>query len=70
VAVIGKPVASAANLLLVTAGRSGMVAELRSGDRAGEPVRFVVSGRVFARSLARNPALVRQRYQAAGWSSP
>jgi hypothetical protein len=70
VAVIGKPVASAANLLLVTAGRSGMVAGLRSGDRAGEPVRFVVSGRVFARSLARNPALVRQRYQAAGWSSP
>lgn len=68
VAAIGRRVAPAANLLLVVAGRSGMVARLRSGERAGDPVRFVVRGRAFARSLARNPALVRQRYQAAGWS--
>jgi len=64
IAAIGRPVAPAANLLVVVAGRPGMVAQLRSGQRAGEPVRFVVSGRAFARSLARNPALVRQRFQA------
>ncbi len=69
VAAVGRPVAPAANLLVVTSGRAGAVAELRSGDRAGEPVRFVVSGRTFARSLARDPTLVRRRYQAAGWSS-
>ncbi len=70
VAAIGKPVAAVDNLLVVTAGRPRMVARLRSGERAGEPVRFVVSGRAFARSLVRNPALVRQRYEAAGWKSP
>ncbi len=70
VAAIGKPVAAAANLLVVTAGRPGMAAGLRSGVSAGEPVRFVVTGRAFARSLARNPALVRGRYQAVGWDSP
>ena len=69
VAPIGRPVASAVNLLVVTAGRPGMAARLRSGERAGDPVRFVVSGRAFARSLAGNPALARRRYQAAGWSS-
>lgn len=69
VAAIGRPVAASANLLVVSAGRSGMVARLRGGERAGDPVRFVVSGRAFACSLARNPALVRQRYQAAGWST-
>ncbi len=69
VAAIGKPVAAAANLLVVSNGRPGMVAWLRSGERAGDPVRFVVRGRAFAWSLARNPALVRWRYQAAGWSS-
>lgn len=66
---IGRPVAPAANLLVVTAGRPGLVARLRSGEKAGDPVRFVVSGRAFARELARDPALVRQRYQAAEWSS-
>jgi hypothetical protein len=66
---IGRPVAAAANLLVVTAGRPGLVARLRSGEKAGDPVRFVVSGRAFARELARDPALVRQRYQAAEWSS-
>ena len=70
VAAIGRSVAPAANLLVVTTGRAGLVAQLRSGERAGEPVRFVVSGRAFARSLARNPALVRHRYQAPEWSSP
>ena len=68
VAAIGKPVASALNLLVVTAGRSGVVAQLRGGEQAGDPVRFVVSGRAFARSLARDPGLVRHRYQAAEWS--
>jgi hypothetical protein len=63
IAPIGRPVAAAANLLVVTAGRPGLVARLRSGERAGEPVRFVVSGRAFARSLARNPALARRRFQ-------
>lgn len=68
VAALGKPVAAAANLLVVSAGRPGMIARLRNGERAGEPVRFVVKGRAFARSLARNPGLIRQHYQAAGWS--
>jgi hypothetical protein len=68
VAAIGKPVASAANLLVVTAGRPGIVAQLRDGERAGDPVRFVVTGRAFARALARDPGLVRHRYQAAEWS--
>ena len=68
VAAIGRPVAAAANLLVVTAGRPGMTARLRGGERAGDPVRFVVSGRAFAREIARNPTLVRQRYQATGWS--
>jgi len=63
VAPIGRPVASAANLLVVVAGRPGLVARLRSGEKAGEPVRFVVSGRALARSLARNPALVQRRFQ-------
>jgi hypothetical protein len=63
IAPIGRPIAAAANLLVVTAGRPGLVARLRSGERAGEPVLFVVSGRAFARSLARNPALVRRRFQ-------
>jgi Domain of unknown function (DUF4430) len=67
VAALGRPVAGTANLLVVRAGRPGLVARLRSGDRAGDPVRFVVSGRAFARLLARNPALVSQRYQAATW---
>jgi hypothetical protein len=70
VAALGKPVAAAANLLVVSNGRPGMVARLRSRETAGDPVRFVVSGRAFARSLARDPTLVRQRYQAAEWSSP
>jgi hypothetical protein len=70
VAAIGRPVAAAANVLVVRAGRPGMVARLRSGERAGDPVRFVVSGRAFARSLATDPALVKHRYQAAEWSSP
>ncbi|MGA9761053.1 MAG: DUF4430 domain-containing protein [Gaiellaceae bacterium] len=68
VAAIGRPVAPAANLLVVTAGRPGMSARLRSGERAGDPVRFLVSGRAFARALALSPALVRQRYQLSGWS--
>lgn len=67
VAAIGKPASAAANLLVVLPGRPGLVARLRSGEKAGDPVRFVVSGRAFARLLARNPALVRQRYQAAEW---
>jgi hypothetical protein len=70
VAALGRPVAPAANLLVVTTGRPGMTARLRSGERAGEPVRFVVSGRAFARSLARNPALTRRRYQAAAGNNP
>ncbi|HEY5159524.1 MAG TPA: DUF4430 domain-containing protein [Gaiellaceae bacterium] len=69
VAALGKPVAAATNLLVVRAGRAGMVAQLRSGARAGDPVRFVVSGRAFARSLARDPALVKHRYQAIEWSA-
>lgn len=63
VAALGKPVEPAANLLVVMAGRPGLVARLRSGEKAGEPVRFVVSGRAFARSLARNPALARRHFQ-------
>jgi hypothetical protein len=59
----GVPVAATANLLLVATGRPGVSAGLRSGERAGDPVRFVVSGRAFARALARDPALVRYRYQ-------
>ena len=70
VAAIGRPVAPAANLLVVTAGRPGMVAQLRGGGRAGDPVRFVVSGRAFARALSRNPGLVSHRYQAVGRASP
>jgi Domain of unknown function (DUF4430) len=69
VAAIGKSAASSANLLVVEAGRPGIVARLRGGERAGDPVRFVVTGRAFARSLARNPALVCRRYQTAEWSS-
>ena len=65
VAPLGAPVATAANLLVVDTGRPGLVAGLRSGERAGDPVRFVVSGKAFARALAGNPALVRYRYQAA-----
>jgi hypothetical protein len=68
VASIGSPVAPAANLLVVTAGRPGMSARLRSGERAGDPVRFLVSGRAFVRALVHNPALARQRYQVSGWS--
>ena len=64
---IGRRVAPAANLLIVSDGRPGIVARLRSGERAGDPVHFVISGRAFARLLARNPALVSQRYQAANW---
>ena len=70
VAAIGRTVAPAANLLVVIGGRPGMVAQSRGEERAGEPVRFVVRGRDFARALARNPGLVRYRYQAAGWNSP
>jgi hypothetical protein len=69
IAATGKPVAAAANLLVVTTGRSGIVAHLRGGERAGDPVFFVVTGRVFARSLARDPGLVRRLYQAPDWSS-
>jgi len=65
VAPLGVPVAPAANLLVVSAGRRGLVAGIRSGGRAGDPVRFVLSGKSFARALAGNPALVRYRYQAA-----
>lgn len=57
------PVAATANLLLVVSGRRGIVAGLRSGDRAGDPVRFVVSGKGFAHELARRPQLVRFRYE-------
>ena len=64
VAPLGAPVAPAANLLVVGPGPPGLVAGLRSGDKAGDPVRFAVSGKVFARALAANPALVRYRYQA------
>jgi hypothetical protein len=64
---IGRRVAPAANLLIVSDGRPGIVARLRSGERAGDPVHFVISGRAFACLLARNPALVSQRYQAANW---
>lgn len=63
VAPLGVPVAAAANLLVVQAGRPGLRAELRGAGRAGDPVRFVVTGKRFARSLARNPALIRYRYQ-------
>jgi len=69
VAAIGKPVAPAANLLVVKSGRARMVAQLRNGERAGDTVRFVVSGRAFARELARNPLLVCQRFEAKGWGS-
>ena len=69
VAAIGRPVAAAANLLVVRAGRPGMVARLRSGEKAGEPVRFVVSGRAFARALGRKPALVRHLYELVGQGS-
>jgi len=65
VAPLGAPVAVAANLLVVSAGRPGIVAGLRSGERAGDPVRFVVSGKDFVRALAGNPELARYRYQAA-----
>jgi len=65
IAPLGAPVAAAANLLVVKTGRPGLVAGLRSGERAGDPVRFVVSGEAFTRALAGNPALVRYRYQAA-----
>jgi hypothetical protein len=65
IAPLGAPVAAAANLLVVSAGRPGLVAGLRGGERAGDPVRFVLSGKGFARALAGNPALVRYRYQAA-----
>ena len=34
------------------------------GERAGDPVRFVLSGKNFARALAGNRTLVRYRYQA------
>ncbi|MGC9974467.1 MAG: DUF4430 domain-containing protein [Gaiellaceae bacterium] len=69
VAALGKPTASSANLLVVETGRPGIVARLRGGEGAGDPVRFVVTGRAFARSLARDPRLVRHRYQAPEWSS-
>jgi Domain of unknown function (DUF4430) len=69
VAAIGEPVAQAANLLLVKSGRARMIAQLRDGERAGDPVRFVVSGRSFARELAHNPLLVYQRFEANGWGS-
>ena len=65
VAPLGVPVATTANLLVVSTGRPGLVAGLRSGERAGDPVRFVVSGKAFALALAGNPALVRYRYQVA-----
>jgi hypothetical protein len=63
VAASGTPVPATANLLVVRAGRAGLVARLRGGERAGDPVQFVVSGKSFARALARDPALVRYRYQ-------
>jgi hypothetical protein len=61
---LGVPVAPAANLLEVRSGPAGLVAELLGSGRAGDPVRFIVSGRKFARSLARDPDIVRYRYQA------
>ena len=69
VAALGKPAAASANLLVVEAGRPGIVAQLRSGERAGDPVRFVVTGPAFARSLARDPGLVRYRFEALEWNS-
>jgi hypothetical protein len=65
VSMVGKSVPAGANLLVVVAGRPGMVAKIRDGNSAGDPVRFVVSGRAFARALARDPASVDHRYQAA-----
>lgn len=62
---LGVPVAAAANLLEVRGGRPGLVAESRGDGKAGDPVRFVVSGKSFAGSLARNPTLVRYRFQAS-----
>ena len=70
VAAIGRPVAAALNLLVVTAGRPGMTARMRGDEQAGQPVRFVVSGRSFARSLARDPSLVRHLYETADGGSP
>jgi hypothetical protein len=64
VAPLGVAVAPAANLLVVSAGRPSLVAGFRSGERAGDPVRFVLSGKNFARALAGNRTLVRYRYQA------
>lgn len=58
-----KPVSAAANLLLVVRGGPGLSAELRGGERAGDPVRFVVSGEAFARRLADDPSLVRFDYE-------
>lgn len=70
IASIGTPVPAGANLLVVATGRPGMVAEMRKRDRAGDPVRFVVSGRAYARALARDPASAGHLYRVAEVSSP
>jgi hypothetical protein len=55
------------NLLLVVRGRPGLIGGFRDPrrSRAGDPVRFVVSGARFTRALALDPELARYRYQAA-----
>jgi hypothetical protein len=63
VAPAGTPVPSSANLLVVGTGKPGLFARLRAGARAGDPVRFDVTGKRFAAALARDPSLVRHRYQ-------
>jgi hypothetical protein len=62
-AAIGTPVPASVNLLVVRAGAGGIVASMRGSERAGEPVRFDVTGRSFARSLADDPSRVRYRYE-------
>ena len=57
------PVPREANLLLVAAGKRRFRASpRRTPYRAGDPVEFVFAGD--AQRLARDPAVVRQRYQA------
>ena len=67
IAPAGTPVARGANLLVLVNGKSGLEAGMRlnASVNAGDPVQFVVSGKSFARRLARDPAIVRFRFEGA-----
>lgn len=66
VAPLGTRIAHGANVLLAvasTAGKPALSASFREGERAGDPVEFVVNGKDFARRLASDPSIARFEYE-------